>query len=207
MDINLTLGNSLALFGAMVVLASLPSLSVMIVVTRSATFGLRHGLATAAGIVLGDLVLMTIALLGLTVLAQSMEGLFRWVKLFGGAYLVWMGVRVWRARVATAEVQTVLRASLVSSLVAGLALTLGDQKAVLFYLAFFPAFMDLETLTGGDMAVIVAITVVAVGGAKCVYAALAGQVKTRMKPGMSRVLNRIAGGVMVMAGIAVALRA
>jgi len=56
------------------------------------------------------------------------------------------------------------------------------------------------------VALIVAITVVAVGGAKCVYAVLAGQVKARMKPGMSRVLNRLAAVIMIAAGIAVALR-
>jgi threonine/homoserine/homoserine lactone efflux protein len=80
----------------MLVLAVLPSVSVMTVVARSAAHGVRHGCLTAAGIVLGDLVLMLVALLGLAFVAETLGGFFTFLRYAGAAYLVWTGYRLWR---------------------------------------------------------------------------------------------------------------
>jgi len=53
-------------------------------------------------------------------------------------------------------------------------ITLGDQKAILFYLGFFPAFLDLVAMSALDTAVILLVTTVAVGGVKLAYAGMAG---------------------------------
>jgi len=197
--------NAFALFGAMVVLAALPSLSVLVVVARAAAGGWRHGVAAAAGIVLGDLVLMSIALVGVAAVTQALGPWYGVLNLLAAAYLAWMGVKLWRASGAGAAPEAV-PTSLAGSLAAGWLLTLGDQKAVLFYLAFFPAFLDLGALTAADLGVVALITIVAVGGTKCLYALLAAQVRQRLRPGYGRGLQRGAGGVLVVAAVVVVWR-
>ena len=60
---------TLTLFAIMIVLAALPSCSVALVVTRAATLGIRNGAAVTAGIVMGDLIFVTLAILGMSTLA------------------------------------------------------------------------------------------------------------------------------------------
>ncbi|MFH1499343.1 MAG: LysE family translocator [Verrucomicrobiota bacterium] len=199
--------NVTALFAAMVVLASIPSVSVLAVVGRSTAFGVGHGLLTAAGIVAGDLVLMMVAILGLAAVAESLGGWFVFIQYAGAAYLIWSGVRLWMARGGAGGAADPGRASAWASFAAGLAITLADQKAILFYLAFFPAFVDLQALRGTDVALIAAVTIVAVGGAKCVYAVLAEQLGTRVSGAAGRWVNRVAAVVMIVAGLGLALRA
>ena len=81
----------LMLFLILSTLAAIPSASVALVVTRSATFGVANGIAVAAGIVLADLLFIALVLLGLTVLAETMGGFFMLVRYAGALYLVWLG--------------------------------------------------------------------------------------------------------------------
>lgn len=72
----MTLGNWLALFGAMAVLAAVPSVSVLAVAARSVSDGFAHGAATAMGVVVGDVLFILLALFGLALLAEAMGDLF-----------------------------------------------------------------------------------------------------------------------------------
>ena len=69
---SMTVSNIVALFCAMIVLAAIPSVSVLAVSTRSATSGLIHGVFTVIGIVLGDIIFIIIAIWGLSFLAETM---------------------------------------------------------------------------------------------------------------------------------------
>jgi len=66
-----------------------------------------------------------------------------------------------------------------SSFMTGLPITPGEQKAILFYLGFFPAFMDLKALTVPDALIVIAIAAVAVGGVKLGYAWVASVVRMK----------------------------
>ncbi|NJM63549.1 MAG: LysE family transporter, partial [Oscillatoriales cyanobacterium RU_3_3] len=76
----MTLSSIGALFCAMTVLAAIPSISVLAVSTRSAAFGFIHGVFTTLGIVVGDIIFILIAILGLSLLAQKMGSLFFAIK-------------------------------------------------------------------------------------------------------------------------------
>ena len=82
----------ITLSGIMVTLSALPSTSVVLVVTRSATLGVANGFAVIAGIILGDLIFIMLAILGLSVVAETMGGLFAIIKYLGAAYLLWLGI-------------------------------------------------------------------------------------------------------------------
>jgi threonine/homoserine/homoserine lactone efflux protein len=87
-------------------------------------------------------------------------------------------------------------------------LILGDQKALLFYQGFFPAFGDLTTLTLADAGLVCAAAIGAVGGVKLAYAALAALAARAgrvLVPRAGRWLNRLAAAVLVLVGMAVAL--
>lgn len=207
MDITLTLESGLSLFGAMLVLALVPGLSVVTVCARAAAFGLRHGVLAALGIVAGDIVYILIVVLGLAALADGVPGLTAALGYAGGAYLVWLGLRTWRARARpAAALERVSEASAAGSFLAGLLLTLADQKAVLFYLVFLPAFLDLSRATPGDAVLVAAIAAVAVGGAKLAYAILADRARTLPGAKFAAALNGCAAAVQVGAGIFLILR-
>ncbi|MCB0193946.1 MAG: LysE family translocator [Anaerolineae bacterium] len=202
MESNLTFSSLIALFGAMLVLASIPSTSVLVVSTRSVTSGFRHGALTAAGIVAGDMIFIVLAIGGLSVLAEMMSTLFVIVKYLGGAYLIGLGTTLWRSTPTTVEIEDIAESSLLVSFLTGLFITLGDLKAILFYLGFFPAFLDLANISMLDISLIVIVTAVTVGGVKLGYAFIAD--KTRLlfrRSGPKKVINRTAGSVMIGVGV------
>jgi len=148
----------------MLVLAAIPSASVALVVTRSATLGVTNGIAVALGIILGDLVFVTLAILGMSFLAETMGSFFAVLRYAGGAYLIWLGVTLLRSKQQmelTREYSSKL--SLAASFISGLFLTLGDIKAILFYASLFPAFVDMSSLSANDMIGIVIVTILGVG--------------------------------------------
>ncbi|HEC05518.1 MAG TPA: LysE family translocator, partial [Thiolapillus brandeum] len=127
---------SIMLFFILATLAALPSTSVALVVTRSATLGVADGIAVTSGIVVGDLVFVLLALLGLSVIAKTLGNLFLTIKYLGGAYLIWIGITLWLSpnKTSMAVKQRPLR-SLMGSFLAGLFLTMGDVKAIIFYIS------------------------------------------------------------------------
>jgi threonine/homoserine/homoserine lactone efflux protein len=196
----------LGLLGALVVLAAIPSLSVLVVATRSATLGFHHGALTTLGIVVGDCVFIAIALGGLSLLMTALGTWAVLIKLLGGAYLVFLGIRLLRSRGGDSQVLKPDKTSLFSSFLTGLLITLGDQKATLFYLGFFPAFVDLTTLQFQDVAVILSLAVVSVGGVKLVYALMAERISGWLNTAVKRRLNGLAGIVMIAIGLFLILR-
>lgn len=193
----MTFSSAVALFGVMLVLAAVPTTSVMIVVSRSTTSGFIHGFLAALGIVTGDIVFILIAILGLSYLADSFTDLFVIVKYLGGAYLLWVGLKLWRLGLIDVKVDETVETSLLTSFTSGLLFTLADQKAILFYLGFFPAFVDLSALTILDTCVILIITLFTVGGVKVAYAYTAAHAVLILSSTTRRRLNIIAGSLMI----------
>lgn len=194
--------SAFSLLVIMVVLAAAPSASVALVVTRSATLGFGNGVSAAVGIVVGDVLLASLAILGMGVLAETMGSFFILLKICGGAYLIWLGLSLIRAN-EDVELRTAdpPRLSLFASFVAGFVLTLGDIKAILFYASLFPTFIDMSRLAASDVAVIIIVTIAAVGGVKLFYVFAAERIAARFQHRRARRLVRSAAGVaMVGAG-------
>ena len=204
----MTLNSIIALFGAMFVLAILPSPSVFAVVARSIAAGIFQGLLTVLGIIIGDFIFIIFAIYGLSKLATNLDTLFTLVKYFGSFYLIILGIILWRSKVRVETIENINNSSGVASFMSGLLITLGDQKAILFYIGFFPAFLDLSKLTMVDTGLILAIAATAIGTAKLSYAYLANRSRdlllhnTRAK----KFMNILAGSVMVITGIFVLIK-
>lgn len=207
MESTLTLTTVSALLGTLIVLAIVPSVSVLAVSARAAAFGFTHGMFTALGIVVADILFIVIAVYGLALIAELMGDQFRLIQYIGAAYLAWLGISMWRADAKARAADSVTRSSWMSSFLSGFLITLGDQKAILFYLGFFPAFIDLSTMTPTDTLIIILIAIVGVGGAKLVYAYLADRAAVVFRDSRAlRGINRLAASIMIAVAVALLLK-
>lgn len=192
-----------ALVIIMVTLAAMPSTSVALVVARSATMSLTSGVAVSMGIVLGDLIFVVLALRGLTALFEMMDGLFPAVRFAAGIYLIWFGIYLIRCRTKNLTcTYSGTGNGICASFLAGLFVTLGDIKAIAFYASLLPAFVDISALTLPDMAIILFVTVVTVGGVKLTYAFAATKVMAMSRAlGAGNKARLASGALMVGTGI------
>lgn len=191
----------LILFVTLVALAALPSTSVALVAIRASSSGFRHGAAVAGGIVVGDLLFVLLAVLGMTALAEILGAFFVVLRYVAAAYLVWFGISLLRA--ATTSTNNVFsgKMSLKADFISGLVITLGDIKAIVFYASLFPAFLDMRTLSATDVGMIIAITTLAVGSIKLLYAWLAARMqRLPFSPRFARPARAAVGCAMVGAG-------
>jgi len=191
--------------GALVVAAASPGPAIAVLVGRVIGRGPEGAGAFAAGLIIGDLVWLAVAVLGLAVVAQTFHEVFLVIKYAGAAYLIYLAYRMWTAPVAASDVAAATRGDRLPRLfLAGLALTLGNPKVVAFYLALLPNLIDLASvgvLGYAELAAIcVAILIVVYGG----YVVAAARARALFRsPRAMRLLNR-AGGTMI-AGAAVAV--
>ena len=196
----------LTLFGAMAILAGIPSVSVLAVSTRAAAHGFLHGAAVTLGIVVADALFIALATLGLAALADAMGDAFIVIKVLGGVYMIVLGIVLWRSRPRSETRANPENASHLASFLSGLALTLGDQKAIFFYLGFLPAFVDLATVSALDIVVIILVATLAVGGVKLIYAYAAAKAGAYAGGSMQQRVNKAAGAILVAVGVALLLR-
>lgn len=202
MEISITLSSMVAMLGAMIVLATVPDASAFAVVSRSISSGFAHGLVTTIGILAGDIVFIVLAVYGLSTIADSMGTLFIIVKYLGGVYLIGLGISLWWSKHSAVEVEGVYKASWVSDFLCGLFITLGDIKAILFYISFLPVFLDLSRITIIDTGIIILIAAIALGIVKLGYAYMADRARLLFKSvGAKKVMNNIAGSVMIATGV------
>jgi len=169
--------DSLALLMILLTLAAIPSTSVALVVTRSATSGLLHGTAVTVGIILGDLIFALLAILGLTALSELMGTFFILIRYAAGIYLILFGVSLIKSHNQSIQLEGASSTGdLLASFLSGLLVTLGDVKAIFFYASLFPTFLELSTLGYAEIAWVLGFIVVAVGGVKLTYAVLAKKI-------------------------------
>jgi len=192
----------LFLFMAMVVLAVVPGPGVLAVVARSMASGFYHGVVTAVGIVTGDFIFILLAIYGLSAAAEMLGNLFSLVSYLGGAYLIWLGCSLWGAKTKALQVEILNEPSWYANYFSGLFITLSNPKAILFYAGFFPAFLELSTLSYIGIVTIMGVTALAVGGTMLTYAYIASHVKTVFQSKKTeKTINLIAGSVMVLTGV------
>ena len=207
-EVFLTLYSAIGFAVAMLVLAASPGPGVFATTARAMASGFRPALAVIWGIVLGDIIFLLFAAFGLTMVARILGNLFFLVKICGGAYLVWLGIKIWLQKPEPVQShQNSASRSKWGHFVSGLIITLSNPKVILFYCGFLPTFLDLSALTTVDLALVVAIITAVLSGVLITYAYLASRARRIFTTERAvKRLNRTAGGVMVAAGVAIAAR-
>jgi threonine/homoserine/homoserine lactone efflux protein len=199
----------LAAFAAALAIAvALPGPGIFSVVSCALGRGLRAALALIGGIIVGDLIYFSCAVLGMAALARSLGEFFIVVKLAGAAYLAWLGYRLWReVPTATPLSEPAGAQDQRRNFIGGLMLTLGNPKTIAFYAGLLPTFIDLEKLSLAEAAVMGVIVILTVGLIPAAYAlAAAGSRNFFESPARRLLLNRTAGTMMIGAAVTVALR-
>lgn len=192
----------LLLAAAAFILAATPGPGVMLVVARALSSGLPHALASIVGIVCADFIFILLVVYGLQAIAESLGLLFSLIKYIGGVYLIWLGISLWRSR-GTKPVtpDTPGHLSYIGDWVAGLVITLSNPKAILFYVSFLPAFVDVPRLTGFDIMLISVIICGVLAAVMVFYAVSTVKAQNLMTRGsVGEWSKKIAGGLMITTG-------
>jgi len=193
----------LTLLGTMIALSAVPGPSDFAVVACALSTGLRKAALMIVGIIIADICFILLAIYGLSAMAMAFEPVFLVLKYVGAVYLLWLGIRTLRAAPTKANVTTMPATpqSAFGSFSSGFLITLGDPKAVLFYLSLFPAFVDLAHLNLTDTVTIMLIATLAIAGVKGAYAYLAthalGFFANNNYP---HYINHVAGSVLIVTG-------
>jgi threonine/homoserine/homoserine lactone efflux protein len=151
---------------------------------------------------------LTFAVLGLAALAQAFHGVFLAVKYAGAAYLLYIAYKLWTAPAAAQEVAADAKAEHPAKLfLGGLAVTMGNPKVMVFYLALLPTIIDLTRVTLLGYAELVTATLAVLAVVFAAYIGLASRARRLFtSPRAIRILNRTTGTVMAGAAAAVASR-
>jgi threonine/homoserine/homoserine lactone efflux protein len=196
-----------ALFGAMIILAIVPGPAVFAIIARSFSSGKLQAFYMTVGIVLGDYIFIVLALFGLSALAEVMGTAFFIIKYLSAAYLIWLGVQLLRTKAKSIDIEASKDSSLISNLLTGLFITLGNPKAIIFYVGFFPAFINVNEVTFYDTSLIMLAATLAFGSVNMCYSLLAVKAKNTFKsPNATTVINKTAGTIMVSTGVLVAIK-
>ena len=177
-------------------------------VARVLARGTRGTPAFIAGFILGDLVWFAIAATGLAVLAQQLAWLFIALKYAGAAYLLWLAWKFWTAPAAPVSADAATPADGAPRLfLAGLLITLGNPKVILFFVALLPAVIDMTQLTPLAYLELTVLIALILGTVLAAYTLAAAQARRAFtSPSAVRVMNRGAGVAMAGAAAAIATR-
>ncbi len=190
----MTLSSFLAYTLALGIAAAIPGPGVAALVGRALGTGFRRTLPMLAGIVLGDLVYLTFAILGLALLAHTFETAFMVVRIVGAFYLLWLAWKFWTAGLSPERIErSPGKRDGLMSFAAGLAVTLGNPKTVVFYLALLPVVIDMTGVSFTDWAVLSVLTVLILYVVLVPYVALASRARSALADRATlRAVNRTA---------------
>ncbi len=187
-----------------------PGPAIVALVARVIGKGVRGTPYFCLGLLLGDLVWLTCAVFGLVALAEVFHPLFVAIKYLGAAYLLYLGWKLWTAPAVSpwggeprldADVQQFM------GVLGGFALTLGNPKTMLFYLALLPTVIDLPAIGWVGFTELACVVVVIYGLVLVGYVVFAARSRGMIRNARAmRVVHRIGGTIMTGAAIAVVAR-
>jgi threonine/homoserine/homoserine lactone efflux protein len=196
-------GLFLTFVAAVAGLMLLPGPNVALIVANSVAYGVRYGLLTVAGTASAMVVQLGMTALGMAGLLGALGGWFGWVRWIGAAYLVWLGIAQWRGPGRALDEVRAQPKSARAIYLRALLVSLTNPKTLLFYGAFFPQFVAPVHPFAPQVAVLattfLALALLIDGG----WAVLAGRAR-RLLAARSRLRHRLAGGILIGAGAALA---
>lgn len=199
---------SLLSFGAAIfILAASPGPGVLATVARALGGGFSRAAILATGIVTGDLLFLLLAVFGLSTIADILGSFFIFVKYAGGLYLIWLGITIWRSQPATPSSSAVSQQTSGRDFLGGLLITLANPKVIFFYMGFLPTLVDLNKLTGKDIATLCFVTATVLAAVLLFYAFAASKTGTFFtKSQTTQNINKFAAGAMISAGTFILLK-
>jgi threonine/homoserine/homoserine lactone efflux protein len=194
-----------AFVAAIIVFLMIPGPGNLALISSTGKGGIMGGLAATLGVILGDQVLMWAAVAGVAALLTATPAAFTAVQWLGAGYLAWLGFRMLTAKPGAGPILNIRPHHYLKQ---AFFITLLNPKAIVFYMAFFPLFVDptkhLGLPTFAAMAATIAALTFAYGLAVTLLTHhLAAHIK--QNPGISRVIEKLAGVVLIGFGLKLVL--
>ena len=201
----MTLSALVIFFVAEFVFAVTPGPSVAALVTRVIGRGWRSVLPFLAAMWLGEIIWLTCAVAGLSYIAQTFHWAFVVLKYLGAAYLFYLAYKMWTTRADEKEAVLPRSEMPTRMFFTGLAITLGNPKLMIFYVAFLPSIIDLAVVTPFIWLELTLTLGVALIAGDFLWVLLASQARRWLKsPRAVKLANRISATVMGGAATAIA---
>jgi threonine/homoserine/homoserine lactone efflux protein len=199
----MTLAQWLPFAVASAILVAIPGPTVLLVVSYALGHGRKYALATTLGVALGDLTSMTASMLGLGVLLAASAELFMVLKWAGAVYLVYLGVKLWRAPVMDTDTAPAPEELRTRRIVAhAYAVTTLNPKSIIFFIAFLPQFIDPHLASFSQIAIMETTFVGLAAANAFAYAMLASVARRAIRrPSVQRTVNRTGGVLLMGAGV------
>ncbi|MFM2342161.1 MAG: hypothetical protein RLZZ592_1814 [Pseudomonadota bacterium] len=186
---------------AVIVFLAIPGPGNLALITSTSKGGVRGGLAATAGLIAGDQVLMWAAVAGVATLLTASPRVFSGVQWLGAAYLAWLGLRMITAKPGDAPPINITAGHYLRQ---AFTITLLNPKAIVFYMAFFPLFIDPARHQGLPTYAAMALTIALITAVWCLTLCtfaehIAAQVRAHARLGLT--LQRLAGLCMIGFGL------
>ena len=204
----MTLAGLLFFAAAYALAVASPGPGIAAVVGQVLGGGIRTAPSLIAGILMGDLIWFTCAALGLAALAQTYGGVFLAIKWVGVGYLVFLAWKMWTSPVATLQASADRKEIFHGQLfISGLSLTLGNPKAIAFFMALLPAIVDLARLSVAGFAEVALLIATILPAVLMSYALFAHAARGVFRsPRALKALNRVSGTAIAGAAAVIAVR-
>jgi threonine/homoserine/homoserine lactone efflux protein len=194
-----------AFCAAILLFLALPGPGTFALITSTGKGGFRAGAAATAGVILGDQVLLWLAVAGVAALLAAHPTWFKAVQYLGAAYLGWIGLRLLLARGegGASPVRILPHHYLRQAFL----ITLLNPKAIVFYMAFFPLFIDPASHRGASTFAAMALTIAVITALYCLLLCAFAQAvaqKVRTHKRLALALQRLAGLFLVAFGLRLA---
>lgn len=203
----MTLSALLIFAAALFVASGSPGPSIAALVARVINRGLAGVFPFLAAMWIGEAVWLSLAVFGLAYIAQTFHYAFVALKWAGVAYLLFLAWKMWTAPATVQEGDLPKDDAPTKLFLAGMAVTLGNPKIMMFYLALLPTIIDLASVTVIGWAELTATMFVVLIAVDLGWALAAAQARRLLKsPRAVRIANRISAGTMAGAAAAIAAR-
>jgi threonine/homoserine/homoserine lactone efflux protein len=195
----------LAFVAASAILLAIPGPTILLVISYALGHGRKVASATVAGVALGDFTAMTASMLGLGALLATSATIFTVLKWVGAAYLIWLGIKLWRAPIAADGADGTMPVPAEKPLRIFLhtyAVTALNPKSIVFFVAFLPQFLDLSRPLFNQMLIFETTFLVLATLNATLYALMASAARqTIRKPRIQAIVNRTGGSLLIGAGL------
>ncbi|MEM0943994.1 MAG: LysE family translocator [Pseudomonadota bacterium] len=196
----------LAFVLASAALLAIPGPTVMLVVSYALGQGRRSGWATVPGVTLGDFTAMTISLAGAGAILLANATLFTLLKFAGAAYLIWLGIGLWRAEPTPPDLREQRHGAMRAMFVNSFVVTALNPKSIVFFMAFVPQFVDPDRPLFAQFVILEATFLTLAAANIVIWVLLVGRLRARFSaPETLRAINRVGGSFLIGAGFLTAL--
>lgn len=198
----MSLDHWLAFVAASAILLAIPGPTVLLIISYALGHGRRPAAAIVAGVALGDLTAMTASMAGLGAILLTSSAIFTALRWVGGAYLVYLGIKLWRAPIQGVDLASAPTARPWRMFAHAYAVTALNPKGIIFFIAFVPQFLDSGHAFLPQVATLEATFILMATCNATLIAILAAAAREKLRsPRVQKAVNRTGGSLLIGAGL------